>query len=154
MPMTVEEYGDYVKKHMDSCCVLHGCMYEDEGCPIVEGEFMQSDDTERGCEKCSVLHQKDADHVVLKKVEMLFTALDYLLEDDSDGYPDGIIMRVDLNELREILDSYDMGTVITDADHEFSSVFTLGYNTLRNQLDRGKDYVFCVDVVDLFTCRC
>ena len=39
---------DKIGVHVSHCCVIHGCKYGDEDCPVESGDFVQ----EYPCESC------------------------------------------------------------------------------------------------------
>jgi len=60
--MTVKNVGT----HRTHCCVLHGCKYGHDECPVVSGEILQ----EYPCEDCDYCGIKSVDEIIdIKKGE-------------------------------------------------------------------------------------
>ena len=66
--MDISRYG----VHRTQCCVLHGCKYGDEDCPVENGEIKQ----DYTCESCSM----DG----IKKVEEIKDLLEFRDVSDED----------------------------------------------------------------------
>ena len=74
--MDTSRYG----VHRTHCCVLHGCKYGDEDCPVANGEIKQ----DYTCESCSM----DS----IKKVEEIKYLLEFRNVSDKDLLDDLIGM--------------------------------------------------------------
>lgn len=50
----------HVGVHRTHCCIMHGCKYGDENCPVTDGEIRQ----EFPCEECDREHIKSVDDLL------------------------------------------------------------------------------------------
>lgn len=77
--------------HSYHCCVLHGCKYGDDDCPVVSGEVLQ----EYTCESC-----EDSNYNKLEDVLQHHSLLDQIKQAKSKGQQQ---ITVDVAILEKVL---------------------------------------------------